>query len=50
MNKTKKLILIALALVMANLIIFNGIVDKECRLHHELKCVTSLDSEARVCR
>ena len=46
----KKLILIALALVMANLMLFNGVVENECKLHHELKCATSLDSEARVCR
>lgn len=50
MNKTKKLILIALALVMANLIILDGIVENDHTKHRPLHCETTLESEMRVCR
>ena len=50
MNKIEKLIVIALALAMANLMILDGIVENECTIHRPLKCVTSLDSEARICK
>ena len=45
-----KLILIAIALAMANLMILDGIIDNECRIHHPLRCEYNLNTDARVCR
>lgn len=45
----EKLILIAIALAMANLMILDGIVEYECKLHRPLRCETTLESEMRVC-
>ena len=46
----KKLILIALALVMANLIIFDGVAQHDLMLHRPVHCTYALESEMRVCQ
>ena len=50
MNKTKKLILIALALVTANLIILDGIVENDHTKHRPLHCEYNIITEARICK
>lgn len=49
MNKTKKLALIALGLAILNLLILDAILDNVCRLDHQVRCETTLESEMRVC-
>ena len=50
MNKTKKLALIALALAIANLIVFDGIVENTCKKHRPLHCEYNIITEARICK
>ena len=47
----KKLILIMLALVMANLMIAMGIIENTQRLHRSVRCnYLYSDSEVKVCQ
>lgn len=47
----EKLIIIVLALLMANGLILMGIIDNTQRVHHDIRCnYLYTDSEVKVCR
>lgn len=45
-----KLIITAAVLAALNLMILDGIIDNECRIHHPIRCEYNLNTDARVCR
>ena len=49
MNKTKKLALIVLGLIIANLIIFDGIVENVGKTNRPLNCEITVESDMRLC-